>query len=568
MEAKKRDRLSEVAASEHLRVAGDPNIVAVGMGLRQRGGKAEYEVCVQYHVRTKIAREEEIRQMGSAPIPTNVGGYPTDVIEVKRARAHKNEGPPTGSRGSHSDNPLVGGGSTTVLSDWHSIPTGFGTLGGICFDASNGDPMAISNAHVWGPDTGKDCIQPWIPTGQYIGASLELLTCGPLAFILDTTLPSPLTAGLAAAAAAAWIAAAASDSEDPSRWGQRVGAIPPPGAKTTGETIRLAADVPPAPFAGRAYTTKASWDYTRHTTSGDTSNSITEDRANQQLVEGKLAWTERDEYRPGERVQICAEILSSTVSTPQGYYVVANCFPLSQPDRIVYRVLQPGSGRCKGYEAKPVCLRGFPDPLPLAVGSGTAFPIAPFWFESGDRPAPKAAPPGTQLAGLNLLTIPATSLRIVFPPCTRVELEVVEPKNPVTVIARNSAGVKVATVTGTGGSPNPETLVLTAGEMVEVVISNSRGDSLLAGICTSKQPGQATNENVHRLFYNGTLDLDLQEKKDQWNITLTVQKINPASVGADPIQAAANFGGVVAGAGILVVACITVMVLDHVFHVF
>jgi len=203
MSAEPRERLSDVAEAERRRLEGDPNVLTVGYGLRLRGGKAQYEVCVQYHVTKKLRSAEEIRSAGSQPIPKEVGGYPTDVIETHTARPHRNDGAPTGSRGSRIENPLIGGVSTTVLSDWHSFPTGFGTLGGICFDRSNGDAMAISNAHVWGSETGKDCIQPWMPTGEYLTAAVKLLTCGPAAFILDMTAPSPLTVGLSAAAAAA-----------------------------------------------------------------------------------------------------------------------------------------------------------------------------------------------------------------------------------------------------------------------------------------------------------------------------------------------------------------------------
>ena len=588
MSTQKRQRLADVAESENRRLATDPNVVAVGYGLRQRGGKGEYEVCIQYHVKKKIVDLADIHNTGSQPIPAEVGGYPTDVVELTQARPLRNDGAPTGSRGSHIEKPLIGGVSTTVLSDWHSFPTGFGTLGGLCFDRSTGDAMAISNAHVWGLDTGKDCIQPWMPTGEYVEAVVKLLTCGPAAFILDTTVPSPLTVGLSAAAAAAWAAAAASDAEDPSRWGQRTGTVPPLGARTTLETVLVAAPVPDFPFAGRAYTTKASWDYTRHTTDGDFRNSIVEDRPNEHVLVGKLVWTQRDAYRPGERVHICAELISGRISDPGQFFVVAVCYPNSNPNHLVYRVLRPG--RCKELpRAKPVCLRGFPDPLPSGGGSGYTINLDPFRFESGEPTRTVPAPAGSLLQGTMLLELPATSLRVVFPPSTRVEFEVLQTKHPVSIIGRNSAGRKVSSATGSGPSMDPETLMLEASEMVEAVISGgSKGGAFLAGICVSKQPrctdlevelklerGSAMRsaeavshgEEAYHLCYVGDLDLGPQEQKDRWNIVLQVQSLDPSSPQGDPIEAAHILGGIPSATNALVVGCITIMLLDHVFDV-
>jgi len=564
MNIKNRKRLSEVAQTEQQRLAGDPNVVAVGYGLRQRDGKAEYEVCLQYHVKQKINDPARIRELGSQPVPAEVGGYPTDVLEVIHSRPRKNEGPPTGSRGSNEENPLIGGVSTTVLSDWHSFPTGFGTVGGICFDRSSNATMAVSNAHVWGSDTGKDCIQPWIPTGQYVGAALDLLACGALAFVLDTTVPSPLTAGLAAAAAAAWVAAAASDAEDPSRWGQRTGVVPAPNVRTTAETVRISAPLPDMPFAGRAYSTKARWDYTRHTTAGDLSHSIEEDRPNEHTLAGKLVWTERDQYHPGERVRICAEVISERVWDARQYFVVAACYPLAQPDRVVYRVLTPG--RCKEVpRSKPVCLHGFPSTLPSAGGSGYSARLDSFGFESGEPLHVVPGEPGTLGDGLQVLSLPKTSLRIVFPPSTEVTLDLTMGDSPVTVFARNSAGQRAATATGDPGKS--QHLVLTAPEMTEVIISGAKGQGSLASICRLKQPGGGGNEKLHRLYYTGSLDLNPNENKGGWNINLSVQTIDPSPTTSDPIASARVLGGITASTGMAALACVSFVLIEGLFFI-
>jgi hypothetical protein len=562
--------LTEVAGQEQVRLADDPNIDSVGYGLRRRGGVPLYEVCVQYHVRVKLADPDQIRAVGSEVLPAEVGGYPTDVMETVAARPCKNEGPPTGSRGSHIDNPLIGGGSTTVLSDWHSFPTGFGTLGGLCFDSSNGDAMALSNAHVWGLDADKDCIQPWIPTGEYLTALLKLLTCGPAAFILDDVVPSPLTAGLAAAAAGAWVAAALSDAEDPSRWGQRTGPQPGPAAVTTAETIQATAAVPDFPFAGRAYSAKTRWDYTRHTSAGNMNAAIEADRANEHILRGKLVWTERDTYSPGERVDICAEVITDRVANPAQLYVVAMCYPESNPERVLYRVLRPG--RCKGpYRAKPICLEDFPDPLPSFGGSGYTIDLNPFRFESGSPARVMPAQPGSPLEDRNLLELPSVPLRMVFPPSTLLELETLQPGRGLQVIARNSAGQTVATAKGSGGSPDPATLTLRAPEMVEAVISGGGDGSALAGICVTKRPDDLADEGaaakLFRLPYVGELDLGFREPKSRWNIVLQVQSLDPSGPKTDPVSAARVLGGITASANVLGVGCIVVMLLDHVFDV-
>jgi hypothetical protein len=560
-----RPRLAEVAQAEQQRLAGDPNVVTVGYGLRQRSGKVEYEVCVQYHVRKKIANSAEITRAGSQPIPKDVSGYPTDVVEVVAARPRKNDGPPTGSRGSHIENPLIGGVSTTVLSDWHSFPTGYGTLGGLCFDRSNSDAMAISNAHVWGLDNGRDCIQPWIPVGEYVGAVLKLLLCGPLAYVLDTQLPSPLTVGLVYGAAAAWAAAAASDAEDPSRWGQRTSALPPSGAITTSETIRMAAKLPDFPFAGRAYTSEVRWDYTRHTTAGDFATSIVHKRSNEHVLVGKLVWTDRGEYRAGEQVHICAEVISQQISDPRQFFVVAVCYPDSHPDRIVYRVLRPAG--CREFQAsRPVCFRGVPDPLPSGGGSNYTINLDPFRFESRTPARAVPAPASSPFAGINVLELPASPLRVVFPPSTRVTFEVFQPKGPVSVTGRSSSGRQVASVTGAGPSSDPETLTLEANEMVEAVLACPAGGALLVGMCVSKQPGRKADD-AHHLQYAGDLELDLQEKKDRWNIVLQVQSLNPSSPQANPIDAARIVGGIPSATCAVVCGCIVFMLLDHVFDV-
>ena len=157
---KRRKLLTEVAAEENARLSSDPNVACVGIGLKFVKGKPTPVACLQYHVLSKARTDAEIKKRGSKPIPGEVGSYRTDVREWRTVRttACPGQKSPTGDRGGKIEDPLVGGTSTTVLGDFHSFPTGYGTLGGICFDAGSGSAMALSNAHVYGSDIGNDVI--------------------------------------------------------------------------------------------------------------------------------------------------------------------------------------------------------------------------------------------------------------------------------------------------------------------------------------------------------------------------------------------------------------------------
>jgi hypothetical protein len=153
----------------------------------------------------------------------------------------------------------------------------------------------------------------------------------------------------------------------------------------------------------------------------------------------------------------------------------------------------------------------------------------------------------------------------VFPPGNKVSFQFGSLKRKLQIVARNSAGVQVATATTTGAA---DLVALQAPEMVEAVIAGAQGEGLLYSVCVTKDPnGPQVDEKIHRLHYMGFLDLDLAEKKGDWNIVLSVQSRNLFPVGADPIQSSRVLAGVESGAGVLAAGCIVVMLLDHVFHV-
>jgi hypothetical protein len=86
-------------------------------------------------------------------------------------------------------------------------------------------------------------------------------------------------------------------------------------------------------------------------------------------------------------------------------------------------------------------------------------------------------------------------------------------------------------------------------------------------MCVSKQPYGPEKEGVYRLYYTGDLDLDLQERKDRWNIVLQVQSLDASSPQANPIDAARILGGIPSATNAIIIGCVVVLLLDHVFDV-
>jgi len=564
----KRPTLVEACKLENTRLADDPNVLCVGFGLRRRKGKIVEEVCLTYRVYSKFTKESEIKAAGSKPIPKEIHGYPIDVLLIKESRPSQcpdDPGAPTGDRGSRQENPLVGGTSSTVLSDWHSFPTGYGTLGGICFDRSTGDEMALSNAHVWGEETGKDVIQPWMPVDEYLEAAVKLFLCGATAYLFDLVVPSPATIGLGAAAAGAWIAACVSDEEDPARWGQRETGAPPAGERTERESIRLRADVPPVPMAGRAYTTKTTWDYTRITDQGDKSASVTEDRRNKHVLMAKRVWTDESQYGRGSQVHICAELITQYSHKLQDFMVVAHCFPKSNPEDVYKRILKPGL--YKVYHEKTWSFYGFPPPA--KPREQTALPVKVDAFQIGATEATYFAGP-MPIGYPNPVTslhIPANGLYCTVPPCTKVIVKVLHTNQPIMVEAFNAADLKTGQATGTDDQGVVQELTIDTFEITTLKITGGGGEGYLLGITAEQTYTSDYHQKFQHLYYRGTLDLGVEMDPDEWGIVLYVQTVDNSGKDSDPIDAAKNIGGIVTSANISIIGCAAIMLLDHVFDV-
>lgn len=563
-----RPTLVEACKLENARLADDPNVLCVGFGLRRRKGKIVEEVCLTYRVYAKYTKESEITAAGSKPIPKEIHGYPTDVLLIRESRPYEcpdDPGMPTGDRGARQENPLVGGTSSTVLSDWHSFPTGYGTLGGICFDRNTGDELALSNAHVWGEETGRDVIQPWMPVDEYLEATVKLFLCGATAYLFDLVVPSPATVALGAAAAGAWIAACASDQEDPARWGQRKTGTPPGGATTDRESIRLRAEVPPVPMAGRAYKTRTTWDYTRITDQGDKSVTATEDRSNPHVLLAKRVWTDKPQYGRGSRVQICAELLTRHRRNPEDYMVVAHCFPKSNPENVYKRILRPG--QCKTRHKPTWGFYGFPPPAKPGEQAPRQIEVDAFQIGATEAtlfygPMPRGGP-----NPVTALRIPADGLHCAVPPCTKVMVKVLHTHRPIEVEAFNAAGIPTGQATGTDDQGVVQELTIDTCEITTLKITGGGGEGYLLGIVAEQRYISGCDKEYPHLYYRGTLDLGLETDLDKWGIVLYVQTVDNSDKNSDPIDAAKNIGGIATSANILILGCTAIMLLDHVFDV-
>ncbi|QGN00135.1 hypothetical protein [Methylocystis parvus] len=553
----KRLPLDHAAAAEGRRLAADPNIVSVGFGLKFVGGKPTMEVALHYYVREKLAADDAIEQRGSEKVPPQVEGYKTDVLlwKIARANACPDSKRPTAERGSRREDPLVGGTSTAILGGFSNILFHYGTLGGICFDAGNGAAMAISNAHVWGSDLGTEAIQPFPPVSDYVGGAIEWLACGgPLSHLFTWTAPSALTGVLTGAAAAAWVAAAASDAEDPNRWGQRVSPIPAAGVKTTRERIQLVAKLPRIPFPGRHWSSKAMWDYTRDTTAGSNNVMTDEARSNEHVLVGKRVFTDRNVYSPGDTVGICAQLWTLAGERDPERFVVAHSFPIRDPGRVIQRVLRQGAAcarldRALDEGRQSICIHGFPHQV--AGVAAVNFPLiaAPF-VVIGEDSSELLDPGPNNPSGVSALRLPKRLLAIACPPSTHVDLSLFHRGAAVRVraISANGAAVDQAVT-----PPDPDVahrLRLTGPEIIRIELDGRDGDGFLAEICVDKRMIGVEKWKGVSTYYGGSFPLPRNEPDGKWAVVVISQSLDNTPTNGDPIAAARKLGGIVDSANV------------------
>ena len=131
------------------RLKDHPDVVAIGIGYRERRGRIVQRMCIRVHVRKKFAFDA---LPPKRRIPTSIQGVPIDVVE-SALRGHATD--PTGRF-----DPLVGG-VAVANSRLHAASGRIGTCGAI-FNAL-GQRLLLSNWHVlYGEEgiDGEDVVQP------------------------------------------------------------------------------------------------------------------------------------------------------------------------------------------------------------------------------------------------------------------------------------------------------------------------------------------------------------------------------------------------------------------------
>lgn len=77
-------RATEVKRRHEKELMRKPNVVAVGIGFRQRGGAPTQEVCIVVSVKKKL-HPSHLRRVDR--IPPSIEGVPIDVVETGEIRA-------------------------------------------------------------------------------------------------------------------------------------------------------------------------------------------------------------------------------------------------------------------------------------------------------------------------------------------------------------------------------------------------------------------------------------------------------------------------------------------------
>jgi len=77
-------RVQDVKRRHEDELLRKPNVVAVGVGFRNRGGQATQEACIVVSVKTKVPAAQ--LQRGDL-LPASIEGVPIDVVETGVIRA-------------------------------------------------------------------------------------------------------------------------------------------------------------------------------------------------------------------------------------------------------------------------------------------------------------------------------------------------------------------------------------------------------------------------------------------------------------------------------------------------
>jgi hypothetical protein len=570
--------------------ASDPNIQTVGWGLARRGGELKDGISIIFYVKEKLPTERSIRQAGSLPVPAEIEGFKTDV-QLARMRPSQ-----AGDRDEIKYDPLRGGVASSNSEGHIFWFNGNGTLGVLARDNVSGEAVALSNWHVWGDggEVGDKIIQPGHPTaGDHVEAIGKVVACGPLlTSLIEWDAPSPLTVGLYGGAAAAAIAAAASDYRDPTRRGQD-NTLPDPGERTQRELVDMAIEYPNLPLPGVAFQTKVKWMYQRETDQRVLSYQVEEANVNTQFLLGKLVVTDKVQYKPGEIVRLTAAIWDYQPRQCDGYHVVAHLIPHAHPTTAQRTVLHPTA-----------CPRTFPQHPPdqdTACLEFADFNVGQYpyqgkfawlgYLDTGQQPVRVVDWFEPAVA----LQISQQPLLLTHIPASRVTAKVAQfTSTLITLIAYNAVGQILDQKTAPAEPGVIHELVLQGEGIVQVVIRGGGGEGLLISYCIdpiqslefTTTISKSVAASVHaelpqlttlgrrlrsrRCCFSGSIQLPPDEVPGKWDVHLTVQNINTVPEGTPADRAAATIGGHLLSShtSAQVVGCTVIMLLDHVFDVF
>jgi len=534
--------LGELAFAEGKRLAIDPNIRAVGYGIKLRAGAPVASGSLVYFVGEKLERPEEIAAHGSWPIPAAVEGISTDVVEVGQLRAATaDRAPPVGARGNLVGAPLIGGASTMALGSPVPGPAGYGTLGGLCFDGATNTPLFLSNAHVWGQPLGE-VVQP-VMASSVFGAAASPAVVGAVPLTALTRIPTALAAPIAFASSVAQTYLIAGGDGDPLPFGQ--GATPVPGTtRTDSEQVTIAAPVAGLPPAGRRLAPVVSWAYQRFSSTAVLQASSNVARTPTKLLAARRLFTNAASYTAGQTVNLYAEIIPATGGVPataSSHFPLVLLYPLPAGDRFIPRLLRPTARQT--VTAVATQFTGFPAPARTGTVNLPFVVAGAFTVDSDGTGTFQTANAGTLPAGTLALKLPSNLVRLFVPPSTQVIIDV-DRRTASAFAAQgvNAAGDNAGTTTIPAPGSSGRTLVTVAGsELVEIQLTGA-GTAVLYGVTSNR----ASPETTAPLSYAGSIGVS-SLASGRWGASLFVQAIDSGlTESANVVETAIGQAGLVA----------------------
>jgi hypothetical protein len=317
--------VADVAFAEGRRLADDPNIIAVGHGAKLRGGEAVDSESVVFFVKEKLASPAAIANRSSAPVPSTIDGFPTDVVEVGHlAAASADRSPPAGTRGTRIDDPLIGGQATMALGPSPAGPGGYGTLGGQCFDNTSRAPLLLSNAHVWGQTANTEVVQP-IMASAVMGAGVATAAIGTPPVVVQTRIPTGVVAPVAFVNSIAQTYLVTGSSTDPLPPAQAATPVPAT-TRTDSEQVIVTAPAAGLPPAGVRLSPTVSWDYQRLATGAVLQNSSSAARPATKMLTARRLFTNAASYTGSQPINLYGEVIPAPGGVP---VAAANHFVLA-----------------------------------------------------------------------------------------------------------------------------------------------------------------------------------------------------------------------------------------------